>query len=102
MYVTVVATDAGVTDLFIDAGKEGSETSGMMRAWCQLFSDALQRGVPLRELVDRFRCWSFGPQGSVTNVPEIPFAASSLDLVARWLELKFLSKSTCNTDSTMP
>ena len=47
-------------------------------------SIALQYGVPLKVLVDKFSHTRFEPCG-LTNNPEIPFAKSMVDYIFRWM-----------------
>ena len=51
-------------------------------------SIALQYGVPLKALVDKFSHTRFEPSGFTPN-PEIPFAKSVTDYVFRWLGINF-------------
>jgi ribonucleoside-diphosphate reductase alpha chain len=60
-----------------------------MDAVAMLTSVALQYGVPLQNLVDKFRGVHFEPAGMTTN-PQIPIATSLVDYIFRWLELRFL------------
>ena len=50
---------------------------------------ALQYGVPLHVLSDKFSHTRFEPSGFTGN-PEIPIAKSITDYIFRWLALKFL------------
>src|SRR5437867_8232244 len=71
--------------------KQGSTISGVMDAFATSISLALQYGVPLKDLVNKFIHTRFEPSG-VTNNPEIRIAKSIVDYIFRWLGLKFLSK----------
>ena len=71
--------------------KEGSTISGLMDAFATSVSIALQYGVPLQTLVDKFTHTRFEPSG-FTNNPEIPIAKSIMDYIFRWLASKFLSR----------
>jgi ribonucleoside-diphosphate reductase alpha chain len=71
--------------------KEGSTISGLIDSVALLTSMALQYGVPLKALVDKFSHTRFEPSGFTPN-PEIPFAKSVTDYVFRWLGLTFLSE----------
>ena len=71
--------------------KEGSTISGLMDAFATSISLALQYGVPLRVLVDKFIHMRFEPSG-FTNNKEIPIAKSICDYIFRWLGIKFLPK----------
>src|SRR5262249_57783572 len=70
--------------------KEGSTISGFADAFAQAISYALQYGVPLQALVDKFSHVRFEPSGMTRN-PEIKFAKSIVDYIFRWLATKFLS-----------
>src|SRR5436853_4507152 len=70
--------------------KEGSTISGFADAFAQAISYALQYGVPLQALVDKFSHVRFEPSGMTRN-PEIRFAKSIVDYIFRWLATKFLS-----------
>jgi ribonucleoside-diphosphate reductase alpha chain len=70
--------------------KEGSTISGFADAFAQAISYALQYGVPIQALVDKFSHVRFEPSGMTKN-PEIRFAKSIVDYIFRWLASKFLS-----------
>jgi ribonucleoside-diphosphate reductase alpha chain len=69
--------------------KEGSVISGMVDSFATAISLALQYGVPLKVLVDKFVNVRYEPSGITAN-PEIRFAKSITDYVFRWLAIKFL------------
>jgi len=69
--------------------KEGSTISGLMDSFGTAISLALQHGVPLRLLVDKFTRTKFDPSGFTGN-PEIPRASSIMDYIFRWLGAKFV------------
>ena len=56
-------------------------------------SIALQYGVPLETLVQKFCYMRFDPEG-ITQNPEIPFAKSMPDYIMRWLASRFLDTDT--------
>jgi ribonucleoside-diphosphate reductase alpha chain len=89
-YVTVgLYPDSTPGEIFIVMAKEGSVISGMVDSFATAVSLALQYGVPLRVLVDKFVNVRFEPSGITAN-PEIRFAKSVTDYVFRWLALKFI------------
>jgi ribonucleoside-diphosphate reductase alpha chain len=90
-YITAGMYDDGsVGEIFLtDIGKEGSTLRGMMNAFATAISIALQYGVPLETLVQKFSYMRFEPEG-VTGNPEIPFAKSLPDYIMRWLASRFL------------
>ena len=89
-YLTVGMYEDGTPgELFCVMAKEGSVVSGLMDSFATSVSLALQYGVPLRVLVDKFSHTRFEPSGFTGN-PAIPIAKSIVDYIFRWLALKFL------------
>jgi ribonucleoside-diphosphate reductase alpha chain len=76
-------------EIFVKMAKEGSTVSGLMDSFATAISLALQHGVPLRLLVDKFSRTRFEPYGFTEN-PEIPRASSIMDYLFRWLGSKFI------------
>jgi len=90
-YLTVGLYENGMPgELFLVMAKEGSTISGFADAFAQAISYALQYGVPLQVLVDKFSHMRFEPSGMTKN-PQVRFAKSIVDYVFRWLAAKFLS-----------
>jgi len=90
-YITVGLYEDGMPgELFLVMAKEGSTISGFADAFAQAISYALQYGVPLQVLADKFSHMRFEPSGMTKN-PQIRFAKSIVDYVFRWLATKFLS-----------
>jgi ribonucleoside-diphosphate reductase alpha chain len=86
--------DGTVGEIFLtDIGKEGSTLRGMMNSFATAISIALQYGVPLQTLVEKFSYMRFDPEG-ITQNPEIPFAKSMPDYIMRWLASRFLDTDT--------
>src|SRR5947199_8821857 len=79
--------------ILTDIGKEGSTLRGMMNSFATAISMALQYGVPLETLVEKFSYMRFEPEG-ITQNPEIPFAKSMPDYIMRWLASRFLDADT--------
>jgi ribonucleoside-diphosphate reductase alpha chain len=94
-YITAgVYDDGSVGEIFLtDVGKEGSALRGMMNSFATAISIALQYGVPLETLVQKFSYMRFDPEG-ITQNPEIPFAKSMPDYIMRWLASRFLDTDT--------
>ncbi len=89
-YLTVGLYEDGTPgEIFITMSKEGSTISGLMDAFATSISLALQYGVPLRVLVDKFSHMRFEPSG-FTNNKDIPIAKSICDYIFRWLGKKFI------------
>ena len=89
-YITVGLYEDGTPgEIFLRMAKEGSTVSGLMDSFATAVSLALQYGVPLPALVDKFSHTRFDPQGFTRN-PEIPIAKSVMDYIFRWLASRFL------------
>jgi ribonucleoside-diphosphate reductase alpha chain len=89
-YITVgMYEDGQPGEIFITMSKEGSTISGLMDSFATAISMALQYGVPLKVLVDKFSHMRFEPSGFTKN-PDIPMAKSIMDYIFRWLATKFL------------
>lgn len=98
-YITVGMYEDGTPgEIFIVMSKEGSTISGVMDAFATAVSLALQYGVPLKVLVDKFTHTRFEPSG-FTNNKQIPIAKSVMDYIFRWLALKFLPEDAGNYNS---
>ncbi len=76
-------------EIFLEVAKEGSTISGLMDGFATAVSMALQYGVPLEVLVNKFTNTQFEPSG-FTKDPNIKYAKSLLDYIFKWLALKFL------------
>jgi ribonucleoside-diphosphate reductase alpha chain len=89
-YLTVGLYENGQPgEIFLRMAKEGSTVSGLMDTIATMTSIALQYGVPLKTLVDKFSHTRFEPAG-FTNNREIPIAKSVMDYVFRYLGHRFL------------
>ena len=89
-YVTVgLYEDGQPGELFIKMAKEGSTVSGLMDSFATVVSLALQYGVPLRVLCDKFSHTRFEPSGWSGNA-RIGYAKSIMDYLFRWISLRFL------------
>ncbi len=90
-YITAgMYEDGRVGEIFLtDIGKEGSTMRWMMNSFATSISIALQYGVPLETLVQKFAYMRFEPEG-ITQNTEIPFAKSMPDYIMRWLASRFL------------
>lgn len=94
-YITVgLYPDGSPGEIFMrSGGKVGSFEHGMLDGWSIFFSLALQSGIPLAVICEKFKHTRFEPSGITENSdPSLRFAASVLDYVARWMEQKFLAK----------
>jgi ribonucleoside-diphosphate reductase alpha chain len=91
-YLTVGLYENGQPgEIFITMAKEGSTVSGLMDSFATAVSLALQYGVPLKVLCDKFSHTRFEPSGWTPN-PEIRYAKSVMDYIFRWLAFKFLPR----------
>ena len=90
-YITVgLYPDGQPGEIFLKMAKEGSTVSGLMDSFATTVSVALQYGVPLKDLVNKFAHVRFEPSGFTGN-SEIPIAKSIVDYIFRWLGSRFLS-----------
>ncbi|MFZ0802981.1 MAG: vitamin B12-dependent ribonucleotide reductase, partial [Terriglobales bacterium] len=90
-YITVgLYPDGEPGEIFITMAKEGSTVSGLMDSFACAVSIALQHGVPLKLLCEKFAHTRFEPSGWSGN-GEIGFAKSIMDYIFRWLQLRFLT-----------
>ncbi|MEA2672897.1 MAG: ribonucleoside-diphosphate reductase alpha chain, partial [Chloroflexota bacterium] len=91
-YITVgLYPDGQPGEIFLKMAKEGSTVSGLMDTFATTVSVALQYGVPLRDLVNKFAHVRFEPSGFTGN-SEIPIAKSIVDYIFRWLGSRFLTE----------
>ncbi len=89
-YLTVgLYEDGQPGEMFITMAKEGSTVGGLMDVVGTCTSMALQYGVPLITLVDKFRHARFEPAGMTSN-RDIPFAKSLIDYIFCWLGCQFI------------
>ncbi len=103
-YLTVgLHEDGQPGELFITMAKEGSTVGGLMDVVGTCVSMALQYGVPLITLVDKFRHARFEPAGMTSN-KDIPFAKSLIDYIFCWMGCQFIpgyaEKNTPNRGQT--
>ncbi|HEX4007366.1 MAG TPA: vitamin B12-dependent ribonucleotide reductase, partial [Acidobacteriaceae bacterium] len=90
-YITVGLYPNGQPgEIFIKMAKEGSTVSGLMDSFATAISLALQHGVPLKVLCEKFAHSRFEPSGWTGN-EQIGYAKSIMDYIFRWLQLRFLS-----------
>jgi ribonucleoside-diphosphate reductase alpha chain len=90
-YITVGLYPNGQPgEIFIKMAKEGSTVSGLMDSFATATSLALQHGVPLKVLCEKFAHSRFEPSGWTGN-EHIGFAKSIMDYIFRWVQLRFLS-----------
>ncbi len=89
-YLTVGLYEDGMPgELFITMAKEGSTIGGLMDSLGTAVSVALQYGVPVEGLVNKFTHQRFEPAGMTTN-RDIPFAKSLVDYIFRWMGMEFI------------
>ncbi len=89
-YLTVgLYEDRKPGELFITMAKEGSTIGGLMDSLGTATSVALQYGVPIESLVNKFTHQRFEPAGMTTN-RDIPMAKSLVDYIFRWMGMEFI------------
>src|SRR5580704_2826195 len=88
-YITVgLYQDGSPGEIFVRMAKEGSVIAGLMDSFATAISLALQHGVPLPVLIEKFKGTRFEPSGFTGN-QEIPIATSIMDYLFRWLAIRF-------------
>lgn len=93
-YLTVnTFADGTVGEIFVRLDKQGSTVGGFVDAWAIAVSMLLQRGVPLEDVIAKFRGSRFEPAG-MTDTAGIPFCSSPVDLICKILAIKFLKTET--------
>ncbi len=101
-YLTVGLYEDGTPgELFLVMAKEGSVVSGLVNVFSTSVSLALQYGVPLEVLCEKFAHTRFEPSGFTGN-PEVPIAASITDYVFRWLRARFLTEDPGPGEDAVP
>src|SRR6187200_2941885 len=91
-YLTIGLYEDGTPgEIFLRMAKEGSTISGLMDSFATAISLALQYGVPLKDLVNKFSHLRFEPAGFTTN-RDIPMAKSLVDYIFRYMATKFMSQ----------
>ena len=93
-YITVgLYQDGTPGEIFVRMAKEGSVIAGLMDSFATAISLALQHGVPLPLLCEKFKGTRFEPSGFTGN-QEIPIATSIMDYLFRWLSIRFPAEGT--------
>lgn len=89
-YFTVgLYPDGRPGEVFIRADRQGTFVSGVLDVLGIVISLALQHGVPLASIVEKMKGTKF-PPASFTGNTLVPNCTSPLDLLARYLEAKFV------------
>jgi len=89
-------SDGQPGEIFIRMAKAGSTIAGLMDSFGIAVSMALQYGVALKVLCDKFSHTRFEPSGWTGN-PKIGYAKSLMDYIFRYLALKFLDADSSAT-----
>jgi len=89
-YITVgFYPDGKIGEMFLRMAGHGSTVNGLLDSFATLVSLALQYGIPLEELIERFEGTKFNPSG-FTRHPVIHSATSIIAYVFKWLRWKFI------------
>ena len=91
-YVTVgLFPDGRPGEIFVTISKEGTVISGLMNVFTTAVSIALQYGVPLEVLCEKFEHTRFDPSGLTAHSDSrLRFAKSITDYLFRWMRLRFV------------
>jgi len=80
-------------ETFMTMSKEGSTIGGLMDTIATQLSMMLQYGVPLKDIVRKFRGQKFAPNGFVNEgIEGINTATSVIDYIGQYLERRFLKE----------
>lgn len=91
-YLTYSMYENGdVAEIFTRMSKQGSTLAGLLDAFAIAISIALQHGVPLKTLIQKFAYGRFEPSGYTEN-STIHVATSITDYMFRYLALRFLNE----------
>ena len=97
--------DGNPGEIFLNASKNGTTTQGLLDSFATSISLALQYGVPLEKLVEKFSGTTFMPAGFTTN-EEVRTCTSVIDYVFKWMKHEFLDEDDDTeieeTESTTP
>ena len=97
-YIKVSTYDDGAPgELFVTASKSGSTMQGLLDAFAISISIALQYGVPVEKLIEKFKDTTFLPAGFTTN-EDIRSCSSVIDYIFKWLEFEFIDKDDDDID----
>lgn len=92
-YITVgFYPDGKVGEVFVKMDRQGGTVSGFIDAWAIAMSMLLQEGVPLADLVKKYKGSKFPPSGrsdTKDNEGRFMTATSPIDYVVRWLEMRY-------------
>lgn len=81
--------DGTLGEVFVKADKAGSMARGTLDAVGVLISLMLQHGVPIEAVTSKLRHTRYSPSG-FTGDSEFHSCSSVLDLLAQWLERRFI------------
>jgi len=84
--------DGTLGEIFIDMFKEGAAYRSILNSFAVAVSFALQHGVPLEKLVEKFTFTRFEPAGATTH-PNVKFSTSILDFIFRVLGMEYLGRT---------
>ena len=87
--------DGTLAEVFIKGDRSGSTISGLLDALSITASLALQYGVPVETLIEKWTNLRFAPEGT-TSDPKLPRVASIVDAVARWLRDRYAKQEETN------
>ncbi len=91
IYFTVgLYKDGSPGEIFVAMNQQGSFAAGMADSFAKMASIGLQYGVPIETIIRQLKHTRFSPMG-FTGDADIPNVSSVADLLARWLEIKFVA-----------
>ena len=87
-------------EVFLRFGKSGSTMNGLIDAFTQQLSIALQFGIPLDKLIRSFVNTKFEPAGFTRN-PHIGFAQSLVDYLFKFLDVSYFGGANSGLEARL-
>lgn len=84
--------DGTLGEVFLTIQKNSEADRGLCSALGQMISCALQRGVPVKDVVEKLSGIHSEPEGFTGNA-EIPKCHGVVDYLARWIERRFVPEA---------
>lgn len=94
--------DGKLGEIFIDLYKDGATLRSLVNCFAISISTALQHGIPLETLVDKFVHTKFEPNGIVIGDDNVKMATSLLDYVFRMVGYAYLGREDLVHVKTVP
>ena len=84
--------DGRLGEIFVNSYREGADYQALMSAFARLFSIALQYGIPIEDLVNKFEGVEFEPKGIAKGLPN-KTCSSPIDGMVQIIKDKYIDES---------